>query len=183
MVSDSRALKNWDYLAPSVLDISYLSWICNRDVGDGWAGWAIAYPGFGRSVNPISTRKGKLCPFRRIIYRKHTLYNSFFQWFWDFIVPCCLKYSSTTILAFSFGWIRIRWFLKSNLELFLKEHKWQSYTWLSGCFVVFSMCFLRLSIELQLKEHFLQKYWLFLPLPLSWAPARCLSRCWREKVV
>ena len=25
-----------------------------RDVGDRWAGWAIAHPGFGRSVNPIS---------------------------------------------------------------------------------------------------------------------------------
>ena len=24
----------------------------NRGVGDGWAGWAIAHPGFGRSVNP-----------------------------------------------------------------------------------------------------------------------------------
>ena len=25
-----------------------------RSVGDGWAEWAIAHPGFGRSVNPIS---------------------------------------------------------------------------------------------------------------------------------
>ena len=24
-----------------------------RDVGDGWAGWAIAHPGFGRSLNPM----------------------------------------------------------------------------------------------------------------------------------
>ena len=35
----------------------------NRDVGDGWAGWAIAHPGFKTSVNPISTpRGGRLCP-------------------------------------------------------------------------------------------------------------------------
>ena len=33
-----------------------------RDVGYGWAGLATAHPGFGRSVNPISTRGGRLCP-------------------------------------------------------------------------------------------------------------------------
>ena len=32
-----------------------------RGVGDGWAGWAIAHPGFGRSVNTISTRGDRLC--------------------------------------------------------------------------------------------------------------------------
>ena len=31
-----------------------------RDVGDGWAGWSIAHPGFGRSVNPIISTKGQL---------------------------------------------------------------------------------------------------------------------------
>ena len=34
----------------------------NRDVGDGWAGWVIIQSGCGRSVNPISTRGGRLCP-------------------------------------------------------------------------------------------------------------------------
>ena len=29
-----------------------------RDVADGWTGWAIAHPGFGRSVNPISYEAG-----------------------------------------------------------------------------------------------------------------------------
>ena len=33
-----------------------------RDVGDGWAGWTIAHPCFGRSVNSISTIGGRLCP-------------------------------------------------------------------------------------------------------------------------
>ena len=33
-----------------------------RGVGDGWAGWAIAHRGFGRSVNPVSTRGCRLCP-------------------------------------------------------------------------------------------------------------------------
>ena len=32
-----------------------------RDVEDGWTGWTISHPGFGRSVNPISTRGGRLC--------------------------------------------------------------------------------------------------------------------------
>ena len=32
------------------------------NVGYGWAGWAIAHPGFGRSVNTISTKGGRLCP-------------------------------------------------------------------------------------------------------------------------
>ena len=36
--------------------------ISSRDVGNRWAGWEIAHPGFGRSVNPISTRGGRLCP-------------------------------------------------------------------------------------------------------------------------
>ena len=31
-----------------------------RDVGYGWAGWSIALPGFGRSVNPIISTKGQL---------------------------------------------------------------------------------------------------------------------------
>ena len=34
----------------------------NRDVGDGWAGWAITHQGLGRSVNTISIRRGRLCP-------------------------------------------------------------------------------------------------------------------------
>ena len=33
----------------------------HRGVGDEWAGWAIAHPGFNRSVNHISTRGGRLC--------------------------------------------------------------------------------------------------------------------------
>ena len=33
-----------------------------RGVEYWWAEWAIAYRGFGRSVNPISTRGGRLCP-------------------------------------------------------------------------------------------------------------------------
>ena len=28
----------------------------------GWAGWALAHPEFGSSVNPITTRGGRLCP-------------------------------------------------------------------------------------------------------------------------
>ena len=32
-----------------------------RDVGDGWAGWAIANRGFGRLVNSISTKECRLC--------------------------------------------------------------------------------------------------------------------------
>ena len=30
----------------------------NGGVGDGWAGWAIAHPGFGRSVNPWKIYRG-----------------------------------------------------------------------------------------------------------------------------
>ena len=30
----------------------------NRDVGDGWAGWSIAHPGFCKSDKPISTIEG-----------------------------------------------------------------------------------------------------------------------------
>ena len=33
-----------------------------RGVGDGWAEWAIAHPGFGRSVIPISTRGPDCAP-------------------------------------------------------------------------------------------------------------------------
>ena len=33
-----------------------------RDVGEGWASWVIVYPGFGISVNPITTRGGRLRP-------------------------------------------------------------------------------------------------------------------------
>ena len=33
-----------------------------RDVRERWAGWAIPHSCFGRSVNPISTRGGRLCP-------------------------------------------------------------------------------------------------------------------------
>ena len=36
--------------------------ISSRDVGNGWAGWEIAHPGFGRSVNTISTRWSRLEP-------------------------------------------------------------------------------------------------------------------------
>ena len=43
-------------LAPSV------SVLPGRDVVDWWAGWAVAHPGFGKSVTPISTRGGRLCP-------------------------------------------------------------------------------------------------------------------------
>ena len=32
----------------------------SRDVGDGREDWAIARPGFARSVNPLSTRGGRL---------------------------------------------------------------------------------------------------------------------------
>ena len=28
----------------------------------GWAGWALAHPEFGSSVNPIPSREGRLCP-------------------------------------------------------------------------------------------------------------------------
>ena len=35
----------------------------NKDVGCGWAGWLIAHPGFGRSVNSIPTRGGRLYPW------------------------------------------------------------------------------------------------------------------------
>jgi hypothetical protein len=34
----------------------------DRDVGDRWSERTIAHPGFGRSLNPISTRGGRLCP-------------------------------------------------------------------------------------------------------------------------
>ena len=33
-----------------------------RDVVLGGAGGAMAHPDFSRSVNPISTRRGRLCP-------------------------------------------------------------------------------------------------------------------------
>jgi hypothetical protein len=36
--------------------------IKNRPVGPGGAGGAMASPEFGRSVNPISTKGGRLCP-------------------------------------------------------------------------------------------------------------------------
>ena len=39
------------------VDLHYM-----RDVGDRWTGWAITQPCFDRSVNPISTRGGRLCP-------------------------------------------------------------------------------------------------------------------------
>ena len=32
------------------------------DVARGWAGWALAYPEFGSSVNPIPTGEDRLCP-------------------------------------------------------------------------------------------------------------------------
>ena len=31
--------------------------MANMGVGDGWAGWAIAHPSFGRSVNSILTKQ------------------------------------------------------------------------------------------------------------------------------
>ena len=34
----------------------------SRPVVPGWAGWAMAHPDFGGSVNPISTRGNRLCP-------------------------------------------------------------------------------------------------------------------------
>ena len=34
----------------------------NMGIGDGWAGWAIAHPGFDRSVNPILIRGGWMPP-------------------------------------------------------------------------------------------------------------------------
>ena len=36
--------------------------ISSRDVGNRWAGWEIAHPGFDRSVNPISIRGSWLGP-------------------------------------------------------------------------------------------------------------------------
>ena len=33
-----------------------------RDVGDGWVESAIAHPGYGESINPISTRWGRFYP-------------------------------------------------------------------------------------------------------------------------
>ena len=33
----------------------------HRGVGDGWAGWAIAHPGFGRSVIALSQPEGADC--------------------------------------------------------------------------------------------------------------------------
>ena len=32
----------------------------NRDVGSGWAEWAIVHLGFGRSVNPILNQSGQI---------------------------------------------------------------------------------------------------------------------------
>ena len=36
--------------------------VCSSDAASGWAGWALAHPEFGSSVNPITTRGGRLCP-------------------------------------------------------------------------------------------------------------------------
>ena len=33
-----------------------------KGVGEWWSGWAIAHPGFGRLLNPILTRGGRLSP-------------------------------------------------------------------------------------------------------------------------
>ena len=49
----------------------------SRDVGDGWAGWAIAHPGFSRPVNPISTRGGQIVP--PIVLLVHPALGSFLR--------------------------------------------------------------------------------------------------------
>ena len=33
----------------------FFSWISSSDTASGWAGWALAHPEFGSSVNPITT--------------------------------------------------------------------------------------------------------------------------------
>ena len=51
-----------------------------RDVGNGWAGWAIAHPSFGRSVNHISTRGADVPP---ILPLAHLAFVSFLgHWFY-----------------------------------------------------------------------------------------------------
>jgi hypothetical protein len=42
--------------------ISFKSCILGSAATSGWAGWALAHLEFGRSVNPITTRGGRLCP-------------------------------------------------------------------------------------------------------------------------
>ena len=41
---------------------SVLPQVVPLDAARGWAGWALADPEFGSSVNPIPTRGGRLCP-------------------------------------------------------------------------------------------------------------------------
>ena len=45
------------YKSPLANPILYFS-----DAVSGWAGWTIAHPEFGGTVNPIPTRWGRLCP-------------------------------------------------------------------------------------------------------------------------
>ena len=48
-----------------------------RDVGDRWAGWAIPHSCFGRSVNPISSRGGRMCPPKLLL--AHPALSSFLR--------------------------------------------------------------------------------------------------------
>ena len=52
------------------------------DAVSGWAGWALAHPEFGSSVNPIPTRRGQVittCPpgFENLIESLHMIRDSF----------------------------------------------------------------------------------------------------------
>ena len=67
----------------------------NRCIGDGWAEWAIAHPGFGRSGSPISTREDKLCP--PTVLLAHTALGSFLR-------PC-YKINVKAILSTLWFWI------------------------------------------------------------------------------
>ena len=51
---------------------------CKRGVGDGWVGWVIAHPGYGSSVNPISTRGRSLYPPHSLLLA-YTALRSFFR--------------------------------------------------------------------------------------------------------
>ena len=60
------AVQNYEIHSPTYffiffVKIDLLLFLFFRDVGDGWAGRAIAHSGFGRSINPKSNRGGRLC--------------------------------------------------------------------------------------------------------------------------
>ena len=44
------------------MDLGFGHTLLNRPVVPGGAGGAMALPNFGRSVNPILTKGGRLCP-------------------------------------------------------------------------------------------------------------------------